>query len=120
MLGRGRFLFCGEGHRVNRLDKKTAGTVSPKAFRGHAPARLGQARCSREGGYRWAIARACEKAEVPPWHPHQLCHNCATKVRCLYGLDGASAVLGHKIGIVTEIYAEQDFQKAINIMREIG
>jgi hypothetical protein len=30
------------------------------------------------------------------------------------------AVLGHKIGIVTEIYAERDFQKAIEIMREIG
>jgi hypothetical protein len=30
------------------------------------------------------------------------------------------AVLGHKIGIVTEIYAERDLQKAIEIMREMG
>lgn len=44
--------------------------------------------------YRWAIARACDKAEVPRWHPHQLRHNCATKVRQLYGLEGAVAVLG--------------------------
>ncbi|GAG16145.1 unnamed protein product, partial [marine sediment metagenome] len=73
-----------------------------------------------KNAYRWAIARACKKAEVPHWHPHQLRHNCATKVRRLYGLDGAIAVLGHKLGIVTEIYAEQDFQKAIKIMREIG
>ena len=36
-------------------------------------------------------------------------HNCATKVRRRYGLEGAWAVLGHKIGIVTEIYAERDF-----------
>lgn len=70
--------------------------------------------------YRWAVVRACEKAKVSPWHPHQLRHNCATKVRRLYGLDGAIAVLGHKIGIVTEIYAERDFQKAIDIMREVG
>jgi hypothetical protein len=35
-------------------------------------------------------------------------------------LEGAWAVLGHKIGLVTEIYAERDFQKAIEIMREIG
>ena len=70
--------------------------------------------------YREAMVRACDKAKVPRWHPHQLRHNCATKVRRLYGLDGAIAVLDHKIGIVTEIYAEQDFQKAIDIMREIG
>jgi len=73
-----------------------------------------------QNAYRYAIARACDKAEVPRWHPHQLRHNCATKVRRLYGLDGAITVLGHKIGIVTEIYAEQDFEKAKKIMREIG
>jgi hypothetical protein len=26
----------------------------------------------------------------------------------------------HKIGVVTEVYTERDFQKAIEIMREIG
>jgi len=73
-----------------------------------------------KNAYTRAVTRACEKADVPPWHPHQLRHNCATKVRRLYGLDGAMAVLGHKVGIVTEIYAERDFQKAIEIMRAIG
>ena len=70
--------------------------------------------------YARAVARACKKAGVTHWHPHQLRHNCATKVRHLYGLEGAMAVLGHKLGIVTEIYAERDLQKAIEIMREIG
>ena len=65
-----------------------------------------------KNAYRWAVVRACEKAKVSAWHPHQLRHNCATKVRRLYGLDGAIAVLGHKIGIVTEIYAERDFHVA--------
>jgi integrase len=73
-----------------------------------------------KNSYARAIFRACVEAKVSHWHPHQLRHNCATKVRRLYGLDGAMAVLGHKIGIVTEIYAERDFQKAIEIMREIG
>ncbi len=73
-----------------------------------------------KNSYRGAIVRACEKAGVSRWHPHQLRHNCGTKVRQLYGLDGAVAVLGHKLGIVTEIYAEQDFQKAVDIMRKIG
>jgi integrase len=70
--------------------------------------------------YARAVARACKKAGVTHWHPHQLRHNCATKVRGLYGVEGAMAVLGHKIGIVTEIYAERDLQKAIEIMREMG
>jgi len=73
-----------------------------------------------KNAYARAVARACRQAGVTPWHPHQLRHNCATKVCRLYGLDGAMAVLGHKIGIVTEIYAERDLQKAIEIMREIG
>ena len=70
--------------------------------------------------YARAVARGCKKADVAHWHPHQLRHNCATKVRRLYGVEGAMAVLGHKIGIVTEIYAERDLQKAIDIMREMG
>lgn len=70
--------------------------------------------------YTRAVTRACEKAEVQHWHPHQLRHNTATKIRKRYGLEGAMAVLGHKYGLVTEIYAERDFQKAIEIMREMG
>ena len=38
----------------------------------------------------------------------------------MYNYDGAIAVLGHKIGGVTEIYAERDFERAKKIMREIG
>jgi integrase len=70
--------------------------------------------------YETAVARACRKALVPRWSPNQLRHNCATKVRRRYGIDGAAAVLGHRTGTVTEVYAEADLQRAIDIMREIG
>ena len=73
-----------------------------------------------KNSYRRAIARACEKSKVPDWKPNQLRHSCGTKIRRLYGLDGAAAVLGHRLGTVTEIYAEADLQKAIDIMRAIG
>jgi integrase len=73
-----------------------------------------------KNAYTRAVARACEKAKVLAWHPHQLRHNAATKIRRRYGLEGAMAVLGHKYGLVTEIYAERDLQKAIEIMREMG
>ena len=71
--------------------------------------------------YYWgAVAKACQKAGVPRWAPNQLRHNCGTKVRRLYGLDAAAAVLGHRLGTVTEVYAEADLRKAIDVMREIG
>jgi integrase len=74
------------------------------------------------GAYARLIARwrAGRRAGVPRWCPNQLRHRCATRVRRLYGLDGAAAVLGHRLGTVTEVYAEADFCKAIAIMREIG
>ncbi len=70
--------------------------------------------------YRRAIARAAERAGVADWHPHQLRHTCATKVRQRFGLDSATIVLGHRHGVTTEIYAEADFNRAIEVMREMG
>jgi integrase len=70
--------------------------------------------------YTLAIARACLKAGVLAWSPNQLRHNCATKLRKLFGLDVAAAVLGHRLGTVTEVYAEADFRKAIEVMKQIG
>jgi integrase len=70
--------------------------------------------------YETAVAKACQKARVPRWCPNQLRHNCATRVRRLYGLDAAAAVLGHRLGTVTEVYAEADLRQAIEVMREIG
>jgi len=40
--------------------------------------------------YRQAIERACEKAGVPRWHPHQLKHAIATEVRRLHGAEAGS------------------------------
>jgi len=70
--------------------------------------------------YRRAIARGAERAGVADWHPHQLRHTCASKVRQRFGLDAATIVLGHRHGVTTEIYAEADFNRAIEVMREMG
>ena len=70
--------------------------------------------------YARAIARACAKAGVPAWHPHQLRHNAATDLRRQYGLEVARAVLGQKSGAVTEIYAEVDAATVERIMGEVG
>ena len=59
-------------------------------------------------------------AGIPYWTPNQLRHTAGTELRKRYGLDAASTVLGHEDADVTQVYAERDFQKARDIMRELG
>jgi integrase len=70
--------------------------------------------------YRRAIARACEKAGVPSWHPHQLRHNAATNLRKQHGIELARIILGHSTAFTTEIYAEQDRAAAVEVIAKIG
>ncbi len=57
---------------------------------------------------------------IPNWHPHQLRHNAATRLRREFGLDVTRAVLGHSSPVVTEVYAELDQAKAAEAMARIG
>ncbi len=70
--------------------------------------------------YGQAVTRACEKAGVEPWSPNQLRHTTGSVVRDQYDLDHAQAVLGHSSAKTTEIYAKVSFEKAAEVMREIG
>ena len=70
--------------------------------------------------YSQAISRACKKAGIPHWHPHQLRHNYATRVRREYGIETARILLGHRSAFTTEIYAEVDRMKAREIVARIG
>ncbi|WP_240911487.1 tyrosine-type recombinase/integrase [Paludisphaera soli] len=97
----------------------------------------GKARPEKEPGevyttesYRRAIAYGVKRAnadrakrgesEVPSWHPHQLRHSAATRLRKEFGLDVARAVLGHSFPVVTELYAKLDGTKAAEAMGRIG
>lgn len=96
--------------------------VSTKTLRDRAR----RPRPSRRGdhytkdSYCRAIARACERVGIPRWMPNQLRHARATAIREKFGLEAAQTVLGHKTADVTQIYAEQDFGKAQQIMQEMG
>ncbi len=86
--------------------------------------------------YRRAIQRACDKAFPPPdgmegeemrqwrkehrWHPHQLRHNAATHIRREEGIEVARIILGHRSLGMTEVYAEQDTRKALEVIQRIG
>jgi site-specific recombinase XerC len=57
---------------------------------------------------------------LPHWHPNQLRHSAATKIRRQFGLEAAQVILGHSKADVTQIYAERDAAKAIEIVKQIG
>jgi integrase len=70
--------------------------------------------------YYHAIQYGCKRAGVEPWHPNQIRHATASKIRSTYGLDAARAVLGHSDMNTTEIYAERDRELAAKVMRGLG
>jgi site-specific recombinase XerC len=57
---------------------------------------------------------------IPHWHPNQLRHTTATKVREQFGLEAAQVVLGHSRADVTQVYAERNSVSAIRAMGAIG
>jgi integrase len=70
--------------------------------------------------YRRAVKRACKRAGIEPWTPHQLRHSAATRVRSRYDLDTARAVLGHAAASMTLEYADLDLAKATRAAGEMG
>jgi integrase len=111
---------------VAKMDERGRNRVTPLTC-GNRPGSNLKAKPKRKPGdrydiaaYRRAINRGCKRADVPHWHPHQLRHNHATMVRKQYGLEVARILLGHKTAAVTEIYAEADQKKAVEIAAKIG
>jgi integrase len=103
----------------------------------HKPRRTAGDRYTPQS-YNYAVCRACDKAFPVPgeiaddpqaikewrashrWHPNQLRHALASKVRREYGLDAARTLLGHSSITVTQAYAEADRTQAIAVTRRIG
>ncbi len=102
--------------------------------------------CYTTCSYRRAINRGCDKAFPHPklgykllskfteaekqelrewqsehhWSPNQLRHAAATEIRREFGLEAAGVILGHsKLG-VTQVYAERDFAKGMEVAMAIG
>jgi integrase len=76
--------------------------------------------CYTVEAYRKAVKAGCNAASVPRWTTHRLRHNAATWLRKEFGLDVARVILGHRSPAVTEVYAEVDFHKAIEVMSQVG
>lgn len=129
-----------------RRNRKSPMTPSQQArTRKHSPKKAPGA-CYTADSYRETIVKACavafphrELSKIPKkdltseqrrelkdwhrthrWHPNQLRHNAATKLRREFGLDVARVILGHSSSAVTEVYAEVDRDKAIGVMCQIA
>ncbi len=72
------------------------------------------------GTYAKAIKYACQRAKLEHWHPNQLRHNAATAIRKQFGVEAASTILGHSGLEVTQVYAEADRTKAIEVAKAVG
>lgn len=104
---------------VLRARRKTP--VQPSQ-RDRSKARPGKAPgvCYTLASYRKAIQVACRKAGVPSWHPHQLRYSAATGIRKRFGIEAARVILGHGDVRATQIYAEEDRDRGVEVMRQIG
>ncbi len=69
-------------------------------------------------GKKWAEANAWRQQHR--WHPHQLRHSMATQVRREFGLEAAQVFIGHASADVTQIYAERDRDRAVDVALKIG
>ncbi len=120
-----RYLFSAkdamEEHRQKRAaERKT----KPQASRQNRPPKENPKRTPgdkyRRESYRTAILRACDRAGVEPWFPHQLRHLAGTLAREVEGLDGSQHFLGHSNAKITEQYAEIRDAKGEAVAQKIG
>lgn len=73
---------------------------------------------ARLGEAGWAEVQAWRRAHR--WHPHQLRHNAATRIKDQFGWEIARVVLGHRHIDTTAIYAADNLERAAQAMREAG
>lgn len=70
--------------------------------------------------YARAVAKGAKKAGVPHWHPYQLRHLFAGKIRDLLTSEHAKEVLGHKHLSMTDHYTDVGLLKAAEAVRKAG
>ena len=86
--------------------------------------------------YAKAVRRACLVAHPIPkdstkldielhqkmycWSPNQIRHATATNIRKQFGLEAAQVILGHSQVMTTQIYAEKDVRRGVEVAQLVG
>ena len=136
------YVFSPEQADAERRERMHAARRTPLSC-GNRPGTNVKADPKKQPGDRYttgslghAVEYACRAAWPPPkgttgdelrqwrrdhrWNLHQLRHSYATTVRREHGLEAAQVLLGHSRADVTQVYAERDSAKAIEVARRIG
>lgn len=115
--GPGEFVFSPARAEAERNAARTAARKTPRwnshmarnarnrvpaAERKSPPATRYTTRAVRQ-----AVARACRRAGVPAFRPHQIRHLAAHEIRAALGIDVARAVLGHTLAAMSEHYSRE-------------
>lgn len=108
-------------HAVGVAVRRACALAFPPA--GELAQRKGESR--KEWSERLTDAQREQLAEwdaAHRWHPNQLRHSFATKVRHMPGggLEGAQVLLGHARADVTQVYAEKNLALAVKLAGEVG
>jgi len=136
------FMFQPAQSERERLEARHALRETPKSC-GNGPGDNRVTKPKRQPGERYttdtyaaAVRYACNRAFPAPegvtkeelkawrkehnWSPNRLRHSFATSVRREHGLESAQVLLGHRHADVTQIYAERDVDRAIEVALRIG
>lgn len=70
--------------------------------------------------YRRCVQRACKDTGIPVFSMHAIRHTAGTIIRREHGLEAAQLLLGHARADVTQLYAEVNHAKAVEVARKIG
>ena len=65
-------------------------------------------------------AELCKWQSDHRWCPNQLRHTAATEIRREFGLEAAQIMLGHAQASVTQLYAQRDLTKGLDVASQIG
>lgn len=78
-------------------------------------------KCSYNRALKYSFERAAKAGTViPEFFPYQLRHARATHIRATHGLEVSQLLLGHARCDVTQVYAQRDFLRLIEVAKETG
>ena len=74
----------------------------------------------RRDNFAALIQRACKRAGVTPFVPHQLRHTVGTRLVDEMGIEAAQRLLGHSSAVMTEHYSRAADRQAIAAAKKLG
>jgi integrase len=131
------YIFSPADAQRQRLEARQQARKTPEGY-GNAPGTNRKEDPERTPGdcytvesYRKAIHHACRaverelrradpEASFPTWNPNQLRHSWATRIRKEFGIEEASAGLGHSNLSTTEIYAKRSLDLSTDVALRVG